>query len=240
LLERELQGLAADAFPETPDIARTVTERLRGAAAPRRHAWRSAVVVALAIVVVGLGAAFAVPDARSAILRWLGIQGVRVELVDKLPEVGESGAVRIGERVSLAEARRRVPFRIVLPPADVGSPDGVYAGHFNVDEVTLLYGTPTQVRLLLTEVAGRLETRFATKFVEPGARLEQLVLNGRPALWIEGAPHEFLFVAPNGEPLSVPLRLDKNTLLWQQGALFLRLEGDLTLAQALRIARSLR
>jgi hypothetical protein len=239
-LERELRTLAADVFPETPDIARAVAERVRDAAGPRRHVWRTALVVALAVIVVALGAAFAVPDARSAILRWLGIEGVRVEFVDKLPPVAEPATLPIGTRVTLAEARRRVAFGILLPSGDVGSPDGVYVGHFNVDEVTLLYGTPTKVRLLLTEVAGRLERRFATKMVDPRATLRQLVLDGKPALWIEGAPHEFLFVAPNGQPTSTPLRLDKNTLLWQRGRLFLRLEGDLTLAEALRVARSLR
>ena len=62
---------------------------------------------------------------------------------------------------------------------------------------------------------------------------------GRPALWIEKAPHEFVFVTPSGQVMSAPLRLDKNTLLWQHDGLLLRLEGDVTLAQALRVAASL-
>ena len=70
--------------------------------------------------------------------------------------------------------------------------------------------------------------------------MKELTIGGRPALWIEGAPHEFVFVDPNGQVTSAPLRLDKNTLLWQRGDLLLRLEGDLTLAQALRVAHSLR
>jgi hypothetical protein len=239
-IEHELRALAAEVFPETPDIAAVVAERLRDAASPRRRQWRTALVVAIAVVVVALAAAFAVPDARSTILRWLGIEGVRVEFVERLPEVGESEPLAIGVPVTLAEAQRRVPFHIVVPSSDVGPPDAVYVGHFTVDEVTLLYGSPRRVRLLLTEVAGRLEARFASKFVQAPAQLRRLVVNGKPALWIEGALHEFLFVAPDGQPVSSPLHLNKNTLLWQRGSLFLRLEGDLTLAQALRVARSLR
>jgi len=81
---------------------------------------------------------------------------------------------------------------------------------------------------------------IAAKFVQGTQHVRQLTIGGKPALWIEGAPHEFLFVGPKGEVASAPLRLDKNTLLWQQGRVLLRLEGDLTLAQALRVARSLR
>ena len=49
----------------------------------------------------------------------------------------------------------------------LGPPDAVYVGHFTVDEVTLLYGSPDQVRLLLTEIDGRLNTSFAGE-VRPG------------------------------------------------------------------------
>jgi ABC-type transporter Mla MlaB component len=36
------------------------------------------------------------------------------------------------------------------------------------------------------------------------------------------------------------LRLARNTLIWQRGSVMLRLEGELTRAEALRIARSVR
>ena len=241
-LERELTALAAGVFDETPDLASAVRARIERE--PARESWwggrRRALAVGLAAVVVAIGAAFAVPQARSAILRWLGIGGVRVEFVDRLPPVATGRAPIIGVPVSLAEARTRVGFRVVVPAGEPGPPDGVYVGHFGVDEVTLLYGRPTRVRLLLTEVDGRLSIPFARKLVQGTTHVKELSIGGRPALWIEGAPHEFLFIAPNGQVMSAPLRLDKNTLLWQRAGLLLRLEGDLTLEQALRFARSVR
>ena len=76
--------------------------------------------------------------------------------------------------------------------------------------------------------------------MQGNTHVRRLSIGGRPALWIEGAPHEFVFLTPTGRIASAPLRLDKNTLLWQRRGLLLRLEGDVTLAEALRIARSLR
>jgi hypothetical protein len=240
-LERELVALAAYAFPETPDLAAVVRARIERE--PRREPWwrgRRTLVLALAVLVAAVGAAFAVPQARSTILRWLGIGGVRVQFVDQLPTVPTNRTPIIGVPVSLDQARARVGFRVLVPVGQLGPPDAVYVGHFSVDEVTLLYGSPTKIRLLLTEVDGSLSIPVAAKFVIGNRHVRRLTIGGKPALWIEGAPHEFLFIAPNGQVVSAPLRLDKNTLLWQRGRVLLRLEGDLSLAQALRVARSLR
>jgi hypothetical protein len=241
-LERELLCVGVDAFPEPPDLVRLVTARLEREPSPARRARRRGVaaLVAATVLVALVSAVLAVPEARSRVLHWFGIGGVRVQLVDKLPPVAEKKPLSIGVPVSLAEARSRVGFRILVPGGDVGSPDAVYVGHFMVDEVTLLYGSPDRVRLLLTEAAGRLNMAFADKFVQGSAQLVRLRIGGKPAVWIAGAPHEFVFVTPTGAIASAPLRLDKNTLLWQRGHLFLRLEGDLRLEQALRIARTLR
>ena len=241
MLEQELTALAVHAFPETPDIAASVRARLEAERQPRRRRRpRKALALGLAVLAVAIGAAFAVPQARSAILRWFGFSGVEVQFVDRLPPVVAGGAPPIGVPVSLDEARARVSFRVLIPAGDLGPPDAVYVGHFTVDEVTLLYGRPTRVRLLLTEVDGRLSVPVARKLIQGTTHVNQLSIGGRPALWIEGAPHEFLFVTPNGLVATAPLRLDKNTLLWQQGDLLLRLEGDLSLPQALRVAHSLR
>ncbi len=246
-LEQELATLAVGAFPETPDVAGSVRARLEHepfepvSGSIRRTGPRKVIVLAVAALVVAvLSAALAVPQARSRILHWFGIGGVRIEFVGQLPAVTENRAPSIGVPVSLAEARARVGFRVLVPGGDIGLPDAVYVGHFSVDEATLLYGRPRQIRLLLTEVAGRLNLRFAAKFIRGDAHVLRLTVAGRPALWIEGAPHEFVFVTPAGQVASAPLRLDKNTLLWQRDGLLLRLEGDLDLAHALRIARSLR
>ena len=241
--EQELAALAVEVFPETPDLATSVASRIPSQPVGERW-WRRrrrTLALAVAVSLVAIGAAFAVPQARSTILRWFGFGGIEVRLVDRLPPVPTESVLQVGVRVTLDEAQRRAGFRVLVPsgPA-LGDPDAVYVGHFVVTEATLLYGRPGSVRLLLTEAVGRLNIAFAGKILGPGTRLKRLTLGGRPALWIEGSPHVFYFVATGGQIAQGSLRLAKDTLLWQRGKLVLRLEGDLTLAQALAVARSLR
>jgi len=143
-LERELRGLAAALdFPETPDIASNVRRHLPE---QRRAAWPWRIALAVAIAVLAVGAGFAVPQARTAILRLFGIGAVQVEYVDRLPEVRPAAPLGLGTAIDPAEA----PFPL-LGSKLLGKPDGVYR---RGDVITLLYGTPERVRILVTEISG--------------------------------------------------------------------------------------
>jgi len=228
-LERELRTLgAAIEFPPQPDLVRAVRGRLR---VPRRRPWLRPLAVALATLVLALGVAMAVPEARSAILRFLGLRGVRIELVDELPEVRVTRALDLGDRMS----RELVTYR-VLTSSLLGKPDAVY---IRGGQVSFLYGTPMRVRLLLTQFPGSTRPELFKKVAGPETRVEAVTVNGRPGIWLSGAPH-FLHYAPTGGVLSERVRLARNTLLWERGELTLRLGGGLTKEQALRIARSVR
>ena len=79
-LEQRLQELGRElAFPPEPDLVPRVRERAHGTPFP----WR-AVAVAFAVVVLAIAVAFAVPPARSAILRWFHLGGATVERVETL------------------------------------------------------------------------------------------------------------------------------------------------------------
>ena len=62
---------------------------------------------------------------------------------------------------------------------------------------------------------------------------------GQQGYFLSGATH-FLYLAPTDLIRDERVRLARNVLLWQHGPLTLRLEGDLTVREALRIARSFR
>src|SRR5213078_271839 len=80
--EHELRGLAAHVdFPAERDLAPAVRARL-SPHSPRR---RRALVLVLAAALLAIAVAFAVPPARSGILRFLHLEGVTIEYVDKLP-----------------------------------------------------------------------------------------------------------------------------------------------------------
>ena len=87
-LERRLTVLGAEiAFPPEPDVAGPVVGRL-AERARRPFPWRR-VALALAVLAVAVGAAFAVPQARTTILRWFHLRGVTVERVETLPPAVE-------------------------------------------------------------------------------------------------------------------------------------------------------
>ena len=228
-LERDLRELGlAIAVPATPDhLASTVRDGLSSRPpAPRRM--RPALVLAI-VLTVGVLAGLAVSPARTAILRYFGIGAVHVELVDRLPAVEPGAPLVLGSEIEPAEA----PFKISVPTA-LGDPDAVYASG-NV--VTLLYGSPDRVRLLVTEMGySALPPEVAKKLVltTTAVRFVEIPESDGPALWIEGKPHVL-------ELPGAPARLAGNTLVWvpRDGRTF-RMEGNVDLDDALRIAESMR
>ena len=79
-LERALVALGRELdLPPEPDLRSRVRERIE-----RRPRYRRALVPALALL-VALGIALAVPEARSAILRFFHIGAVTIERVETLP-----------------------------------------------------------------------------------------------------------------------------------------------------------
>ena len=206
-------------FPPTPDIAASIRSRLER---PRR--WTRPVAIALAILVVAIGAVLVVPPARTAILDWLGLRGVSIVRVDELPATPPLGELELGRRVALEDA----PSWTLVPDDE---PDSVF---IDDGRVNLLWGTPDDVHLLLTEFRG---DPFIEKLIDGDAEVEPVSVNGGQGAWLE-QPHVVMFNDPRGRFRDDPGRLAGKTLLWEHGELTLRLEGDLSKADALRIARS--
>ena len=237
-LELALRQLgAAVEFPPEPDLAAGVRRRL-GESPARRWAPRRLVAVALAVVVLAVGAAMAVPSARTAVLEWLGIKGVKVTRVDELPQASLLNDRGLGERVTLAEARRRAPGLVEPHLEDLGPPDSVYfSAGVPGGQVTFLWGTKTETRLLMIQSPGE---AFAEKMLGPRTDAEAADVDGGPGVWFSGDAHFFVYRDRRGRIREETARLAGNTLLWQDGELTVRLEGELAKSAALEIARSVR
>jgi len=232
-LEGALRELGRElVFPETPALAPAVAARLR----TPRPARRRLLLVALAALALALLAALAVPSARTAILELFRLDGATIRRVDRLPPVPPRAALRLGELVSLAQARQRVPFP-VLVPQELGEPDGVY---LLGEVVSLLYGDEDDVRLLLTEFRGSSTPEFVKKAAAGATSIQRVVVGGEPGYWIEGAPHSVLFLDAGGRLREDRPRLAGNVLLLQRRGLLVRLEADVSRDEAVRIAGSLR
>jgi hypothetical protein len=259
-LERELRELEV-AWPPTPDLAAAVEARLASAPRPRRAApwarwraaapwarlwatmpaWQLAVAVAAALIVVVM----AVPPARSAILEWLGFASVRIERA----EPSRFGAgLDLGEPVTLDEARRRAGFELVVPEA-VGEPDAVYLAPDPVagTRVDFVYRPRPGLPRSGTTGVGLLVTQFSAaagvvieKTAGEGTTVERLAVGDDPAFFLSGARHGFAYASTRDTGFEPP-RLAGNTLLVDRAdGVLLRLEGELSRAEAVRLAASAR
>jgi len=215
-LERELRSLDV-AWPATPSFALAATTR-------RRKRWWIAVAIAAAVAV---GLAFAVPQSRGAILRFLHLGAERIEFVGTLPPAQQRSLdTGLGASTTLAEARRIVP-RLLLPPT--GRVPALHETGGVVSLVFLHRGRP----VLLSEVSG--SEAFLKKLAGGATNARWVELEkGVWGVWLSGAPHVFFFPRE-------PARLAGNTLVWSEGRTTYRLEApQLEKEAALDLARSLR
>jgi len=219
-LEGELRALAAAVeWPPTP--------ALRPELVPHRRDLRRPLLLVLAVALVALAAAFAVPRSRGAILRFLHLGGATVTFVDRLPPAEErplgSG---LGASVSAAEARTVLGGTLLLPPVSPSPPL-----HLSQQVVSLLFldqGEPVLLSELYSGAAVFLQKIVATETSAAAVRV-----GGDPGVWLTRRPHVVVFPG-------APARLAGNVLLWQRGPLTLRLEGRaLTLARAKELAATL-
>jgi hypothetical protein len=244
-LHEELNALSVE-WPATPDLAAAVAARLERPA-PARRAWRPALAYGLA----ALAAAFAItmaasPDARSAVLEWLGLKSVKIERREPTappPQPGTLGSgLGLGTPVTLEEARRRSPF-LSLPTAEgLGQPDAIHLGG---QSVSLVYGerpgfarsTTTGAAVLVQEFPARVGP-FIEKTLGAGTRLDRLRVDGDPAYFITGA-HGFAYEGEDDVRFEQQ-RLAGNTLLVERpDGLLIRVEGDLERDRAVAIAESI-
>jgi hypothetical protein len=223
-------------FPATPDLSGPVRRRL--AERPRRP-WlsRRALVVALAVLAVAVGAVLAIPDARSTLKDWLGIGNVTIRYVEELPPVDKAMTdLGLGERVSLDEARERAGFTVLLPRVDnLDDPPKVFFREID-QQVAFLYGPEEKPKLLITQagVGGALE-----KLVNLNATDTELVnvKDGSAGVWLFGEKHAIFYPGVGQEE---PFRLVGNALVFETSSgVTVRIEAEVPKDEALRIARSL-
>lgn len=240
MIEHDLRQLArALDVPPAPDLRAAVLARVA-----RRRRTRRLVLALASLALLALAIALAVPPARTAILRTFHIGFVEVELVDELPQARVQNRMLLGARVTRDEAELRFRHHVLYPDTrDLGAPDEIrFSGTRASARVTLVWGSLHRPKLLLQEFEGRVDPALAKKVAAGGGTtIHFATVNGRPAVGLFGAPHYFMYLDPeSGTGVTRPVYLVGNVLLWQSGPITLRLEGDLTFTEMLRIARRTR
>jgi hypothetical protein len=225
-LELRLSALKDEiAWPETPRFDLALDRRPARAARLRPLALGFAILLAVLAGVLALS-----PGARSAFLEIFHLKGATVELVETLPDV-QAQRFDFGEPVSREEAERRVGFELL----DVGEPDAIYVRDDRLASV--VYGDPSNPRLVLSQLRGAIYDGFIKKAGSRGTIIEPVTVRGEPGLFVTGDDHFVMFRDENGAITDERTYLAGTVLLWNRGDLLLRLEGDLTRAQALELAR---
>jgi hypothetical protein len=225
-LEHELTALAAEIeWPATPETVPSLASVTTTPSLTRRRRW---IVLAAVALVLALAGALAVPRSRGAILRFLHLRGVTIELVDRLPPAQERPlATGLGSTVPREIARARLGGALLLPP--LAPPPPLHASDGSVSLVFLDRGSA----VLLSELYA--PGGYVLKKVVAGqTRVVPIRVGPDDGYWLSGGEH--LFLAPDAPP-----RLAGNVLVWQHGNVTLRLEGrDLTLRRARELAGALR
>lgn len=93
------------------------------------------------------------------------------------------------------------------------------------------------ILISITVFRGDLEPALF-KQLPDDTKMELAIVNGEAGIWISGEPHTVFFLDQDGRAQEARGRLTGNSLLWEMGALTLRIEGVATLERALEIAES--
>jgi hypothetical protein len=223
----------------------------RRAAAPwgRWQTWAAAAALILAMLL-------AVPPVRASVLEFLRIGAVRIFLAESTPTsfptaptVGTPGpiastplasALDLAGETTLAQARQQTAFAIRLPsyPQDLGQPDRVFVQDLGGTAVVLVWmdaNNRGQVRLSLHELGPGIDVQKK----QPPA-IERITVRGQPAVWTAGPYMLEIYSGKPGEHEEAARRLvTGHVLVWAEGEITYRLETDLPLDEAVRVAESL-
>lgn len=255
---KHLSKLSQDLpYPPTPDISRVVASRLeRERTRPARQlsprlAWVLVILILLATLM-------AFEPVRAQILEFLQIGAVRIFLSQPTPTTspGETQPspvagmsiptatpviyptlTDLAGETSLVEAQRALDFPIKLPtyPSGLGAPDRVFLQDLGGQAVLLVWMDPEEPDRIQLDLLLMGPGTFAEKALP--AVIEETSINGQEAIWAKGA-HLLQFSGSTYH--SVPLVVEGNILIWEQDGVTYRLESDLSLEEAVRVAESVK
>jgi hypothetical protein len=156
------------------------------------------------------------------------------------------GSLGLGDAVPLAEVRRQASFEILLPTdPPIGPPDVSY---LNDQRVTLVWAsgavlpetnTPG-IGLVLGEFRGNVDQGYYEKVLGDQTIVTPVIVNGGRGYWIHGGPHFFYYIDPQGQVVTDESRVVGDVLIWTRADVTFRLETSLGMAEAIRLAESIR
>ena len=260
LFEKQIRSLAQGLdYPRTPDIAGSVATRLPTSARTRfisrRLAW------SLMIILILFASLMLIPPARAAILEFIQIGVVRIFRTEPTPQPPPNQEVpaivptvtatpaptatsqplipileNLAGEMTLEEARKAVNYPILLPsyPPDLGPPDRVFVQEAEGKMTVLVWidpQKPDQVSMSLHLIP---PGSWAIDKFNP-AEVQDTTVNGQKAVWAVG-PYPLRL---RNSEIQFTRLIEGHVLIWKDSNITYRLETDLSLEEALKIAGSL-
>jgi len=257
--ENKLRSIASGMeYPGTPDIAGSVTTRLRNATRPRFNS--KALAWSLTIILVLCSSLMLIPPARAAIIEFIQIGVVRIfpqpveptieSIRTAMPESilpmtatpsSQSSSLipildQMAGKTTLADAQNKVEFSILLPtyPSDLGQPEYIYVQNADGNMVMLVWLDPQHSDKVLMSLHFIPDGSWAVKKVEPTVIQETRVGDER-AIWTTGP---YPLILSNGD-IQYQRMINGHVLIWAGLDVTYRLETELSLEEAVKIAESL-
>jgi hypothetical protein len=242
-LDRALRDLARAIETATPSAGLTtaVLERVATEPAPEPSTFRIAagrwgdwlrarlrwvIGLLLALTLTGV----AVSPVGAEVAHWFGFHGVVVSPAPGRPS-GSPEVPRADGGLTLGEAEALVDFKPGVPTR-LGPPDGVSV---SADRRLLSMSWDASSGAIRLD---QFDAALSPQFWKQSDNPVPVRVSGHEGLWFE-VPHEVAVLDDAGEEKWVPPRLAAQTLIWVEGARTFRLEGELTLAEALQAAESM-
>jgi hypothetical protein len=247
-LENELWALGRTMIIEPPpdDLVERVLGRI-AMPAPRRserlrlwftHSRRRLAALIIAVLIIGLALT---PPVRAVIRQWLQLGGVVIRTAPP-PVTGATPALsvspapppRTGRTVTLSQARRLVSFPIGAP-AELDRPNRISVSD---DRRVVSMDWASVLARHLDQFDGEISWVFVKQARE---QLTFVDVAGQDAVWF-AEPHPIAYIDGAGVEHTEQARMAGPCLVWQRSVggrmITLRLEGRLTMAEAISIAES--
>jgi len=260
LFEKQIRSLSKGLdYPRTPDIAGSVMTRLRPSTPPRFTLRARRVTWSLTIILILFASLMLIPPARAAIIEFIQIGVVRIFRSEptSLPPPNQeipSGTVpvtatpaatsqplipileELAGEMTLEEAQKAVDYTILLPsyPPDLGRPDRVFVQEAEGKMTILVWIDPQQPKQVLMSLHLIPSGSWAIDKFDP-AQVQETTVNGQRAIWAVG-PYPLRL---RNSDLQFMRLIEGHVLIWTDNNVTYRLETNLSLEEAIRIAESL-
>lgn len=246
-------------YPRTPDIAGSVSARLHSSTRLRfiskPFAW------SLTIALILISSLLVIPPVRAAVIEFIQIgivrifpqpteptlEAVRTATPESLAPTAATPSPqvpsliplldKIAGKTTLASAQKSVDYSILLPayPAGLGEPDDVFVQDAEGAMTILVWLDPQQPDKVLMSLHFIPSGSWAINKMGPRI-IQETQVNGQRAIWAEG-PYP-LRLRGSGD-IEFTRLINGHVLIWEDADITYRLETDLSLDEAIKIAESL-